>query len=454
MSGYGGYLHEFIDTPLEIFVCTICHLPSRDPQLNVCCGHTFCKSCLDATEKVAIIKNTCPICRSKNVTSVPNKQAHRAIRTLKVLCDNKSKGCQWQGELSGIEDHLYKTNATQLDGCQFQDIECTNKCGKSIQRQYFVDHVEKECQHRSVHCEHCDELGQYEFIIGDHKLQCKSLPQPCPNSCGAENMLLEEREEHSKICPLEIITCVYHKVGCTDTFARKNQIEHEKGNMEKHLLLAKEKLTVCKKNFEEELSQVEAFTQTKIDDLQSQLQKKRQQLEGILSIWSFNIQAQAAKLSMGNQSAPVIVKVPEITHKKDNKLDWFSDPFFANSYKLCLRVYANGCGNCKGTHLSVFFCIMKGPNDDNLSWPLRGIFTVQLLNQLSNEGHYSKKVVYQGNPNEYGDKVVADEKSSLGWGLSSFMPHTELFNNTAACQFFKDDCVFLKISMLMPCSYQ
>ena len=153
---------------------------------------------------------------------------------------------------------------------------------------------------------------------------------------------------------------------------------------------------------------------------------------------------------MGNQITPVIIKLPEFTHKKDSKLDWFSDPFFADSYKLCLRVYADGCGNCKGTHLSVFFCIMKGPNDNQLSWPLRGIFTVELLNQLSNTGHYSKKVIYQGNSNEYGDKVVTDEKSSLGWGLSSFMPHTDLYNITSVCQYFKDDCVFLQVSKMMP----
>ena len=446
----GGYLHEFIDAPLEIFVCNICHLPSRDPHLNVCCGHTFCKSCLDATKKVAILKNTCPMCRSKDFTSVPNKQAHRAIRSLNVLCDNKSKGCLWQGELSAMEDHLRKTGTSQFNGCQFQDLECTNNCGKTIQRQYFVDHVENDCPCRRVQCEHCDMSGKYEFITGDHKSKCKSLPQPCPNACGADNMLLEEREEHSKICPLEIITCVYHKVGCTESFARKDQIQHEKNNMQNHLLLAKELLTEYKKNFQVELSKVETFTQTKISDLQSQLQKKKQQLTGILSIWSFNIHAQAARLSLGNQTSPVIIKLPEFTHKKDSKLDWFSDPFFADSYKLCLRVYADGCGNCKGTHLSVFFCIMKGPNDNQLSWPLRGIFTVQLLNQLSNTGHYSKKVIYQGNPNEYGDKVVADEKSSLGWGLSSFIPHNDLYNTTSVCQYFKDDCVFLQVSKMIP----
>ena len=48
---HGGYEFKFVqgmDGNLEdIFMCKICYLPSRDPQLSVCCGHTFCKSCLD-----------------------------------------------------------------------------------------------------------------------------------------------------------------------------------------------------------------------------------------------------------------------------------------------------------------------------------------------------------------------------------------------------------------------
>lgn len=38
-------------------------------------------------------------------------------------------------------------------------------------------------------------------------------------------------------------------------------------------------------------------------------------------------------------------------------------------YKMCLRVYLNGDGTGRGTHLSLFFVVMKGPNDALLRWP-------------------------------------------------------------------------------------
>lgn len=38
-------------------------------------------------------------------------------------------------------------------------------------------------------------------------------------------------------------------------------------------------------------------------------------------------------------------------------------------YKMCLRVYLNGDGTGRGTHLSLFFVVMKGPHDALLRWP-------------------------------------------------------------------------------------
>lgn len=38
-------------------------------------------------------------------------------------------------------------------------------------------------------------------------------------------------------------------------------------------------------------------------------------------------------------------------------------------YKMCLRAYLNGDGTGRGTHLSLFFVLMKGPNDALLRWP-------------------------------------------------------------------------------------
>lgn len=38
-------------------------------------------------------------------------------------------------------------------------------------------------------------------------------------------------------------------------------------------------------------------------------------------------------------------------------------------YKMCLRIYLNGDGTGRGSHLSLFFVVMRGLSDALLKWP-------------------------------------------------------------------------------------
>ena len=58
---------------------------------------------------------------------------------------------------------------------------------------------------------------------------------------------------------------------------------------------------------------------------------------------------------------------------------------------MCLKVYANGVSEGKGTHVSAFICLMRGDNDDNLKWPFKGTIKVSLLNQLEGGQHHTKE---------------------------------------------------------------
>ena len=51
----------------------------------------------------------------------------------------------------------------------------------------------------------------------------------------------------------------------------------------------------------------------------------------------------------------------------------YSQPFYTDRYgcKMCGRVYLNGDGMGKGTHLSLFFVLMRGEYDALLEWPFR-----------------------------------------------------------------------------------
>ena len=89
------------------------------------------------------------------------------------------------------------------------------------------------------------------------------------------------------------------------------------------------------------------------------------------------------------KTAPVNLVVSNFTKKMKNKQVWYSDPFlaYAGGYQIHLGVVAAGKGNGKGTHISVFLQLMKGPNDDNLNqsghFPIHGYLTLELINKIT-----------------------------------------------------------------------
>ena len=141
-------------------------------------------------------------------------------------------------------------------------------------------------------------------------------------------------------------------------------------------------------------------------------------------------------LSHDNQTLPVIVTLSNFTERKKNKEHWFSDPFFAftGGYKMCLSVYANGINNGENTHVSILLHLMKGPYDDDLQhsghWPLRGTFTIELLNQLNDDNHYTRNVTFNSTtPERYTKRVLDSDKPSVGWREVHFIPQNAIFHD-------------------------
>ena len=243
-TSYGGYEYKFVNPPPDRCICNICHLPSRDAYMTgQCCeGQTICKSCLDQWQKTAG-NMKCPVCLKEEGGFYPNYHIKREIKSLyiSVYCTNKEKGCEWQGELNDINNHLGNS-----DGCQFEEVKCSNECRKMMQRQYLTNHVKTKCSRRKVNCQYCHDTREYQFIEGQHKEECPKLPLPCPNKCEVGSVPREDMEAHRKECPLEMIQCEYYSVGCKRAkLPRKDQEEHDNENMKEHLMMTKAQLAIA-----------------------------------------------------------------------------------------------------------------------------------------------------------------------------------------------------------------
>ena len=212
-------------------------------------------------------------------------------------------------------------------------------------------------------------------------------------------------------------------MGCKRAkLARKDLEEHDNEKMKEHLMMTKDELTKTKAQLDAALKQINSL---------ATLVNKH--------LYPFQLDTMATNFK---PVCPVTIKMTECKHKKENSIQWYSDPFYThnNGYKMCLRIDAAGYGVDKGTHLSVFLYLMKGPHDDELTWPLRGNFEVKLLNQISDNEHYSMIIGFDD------VRVVEGNRATRGWGYQRFISYEH--KSTPACRYLKADCLFFQVTKL------
>ena len=428
-SNESGYDYTFVDTPPDHTVCTICHLPSRNPHLSECCGHVFCKSCLDARASSC---TNCPVCIGAKLVTFYSEKIDQEVKKSKVYCTNKKKGCKWIGELKDLACH-HKNS----DGCKCVVVKCSNDCGMMLQRKKINKHLRLHCRLRNISCKHCHKVGVLQFIKGDHKNECQKIPVCCPNRCGTGTILRENMKAHMEECPLEMIDCEYHNVGCEVRVVRKGRMRHEEANVNEHLQMTKRKL--C--DTEERL----AILESKIHHLTSSSYVSHNQ-QTLVADWSNHL-AMLTRMATSIQVCPVIFRLHPFTTYEANDSCWHSDCFYTQNkgYMMRLLVYAGGRGIGKGTHLSVYLQLWKGAYDDELTWPLTGEFLITLLNQISDDKHHSYQLRYDDNtPLDVKSKITVKANFST-WGSPNFISNAELKTANSEVQFLKNDCIYMQV---------
>ena len=154
--------------------------------------------------------------------------------------------------------------------------------------------------------------------------------------------------------------------------------------------------------------------------------------------------------------APVYLEMPDFDKHTITNTEWYSSPFFAyeGGYVLCLRVHANTNGG-RGTRVSVYLHLMKGPYDDRLKWPLRGKFFIQLINTTTETCNPYHKTVHFDTPFDY-NRITAGKMSYYGLGYDEFVDFSRisssvetLSNLTVVDSFLtKHNSLFFMISYL------
>ena len=384
-----GYECEFVNEVHEHFKCPICENVLRDPHRVSCCDEEYCKECI---EQALRDHRPCSKCGTNDDIHIgKSKKTKRCIDNLMCYCTNRGEGCEWEGELLELDNHLNMNpvDENQLNGCDLTRIGC-RYCNEMLRRNEMGEHQENTCQNRPFNCEHCGHHDTYERVMTNHLPECPQQPVLCPQECGLSPKRMDMDAHKANDCPKTTIKCEIQ--GCEERRLRRDMPAHNEEYAVQHTQLLSQKV----RELEEEAQQ-----------------KKREQNARYL---------------------PITLTMTDFEQHLDAGDLWTSRLFYTQNegYALYLTVYAGGYGIAKFMdEISVYVHIARGEYDDQLDWPCQVHIQVSLLNQQQNEEHLTKFVGIRA------ERTA--KRHSQGW------PRFAKQRNVQQ-QFVKDNCLKFRVS--------
>ena len=502
-----GYECEFVEPPQKQFQseCPICLQILREPRLIDCCGHNYCDACI---ERVGKDGKPCPLCNEPGFTTMANKGLKRTLHEFCVYCPHRLRGCEWEGELGKLDEHLNSDPLPerQLKGCPFAVIECLH-CKEGICRDKIAGHQLERCPQRPYTCEYCTEYkSTFEDVAHSHWPECKCFLLPCPNECtpsgsGIQRQCLDQHVKEE--CPLTVVQCELHHAGCEVTLPRKDMAEHMKKDSIAHIsLLAAENRRLSKRLFEKEekiclltqqnteleenttkqsqelaltkqeltrtmqelmqeltqkvTSQALELTRTKQElaqkatsqdqELEAKLKDaQRQAIDRLQTQHQHDLQELRTEIEIQCDIFPMIVKMAGFDELKKKGTTWYSCPFYTGMAGYKMCLNVDANG----------YGAAKGTHISVFTYLMRGEFDSHL--KWPFRGTVTIQLVNQledkehhTDSNDYEDATPdfaqVDGERSGGWGSPEFLPHSELGLSVANNrQYLKDDCLIFRI---------
>ncbi|NXT76903.1 TRAF2 factor, partial [Zapornia atra] len=409
------------------YLCSNCNNILKK-ALQTLCGHRYCSACLSW-----IVRNNknavCQRCKDEDPSAVSEESLlaeerafgdaaiNKEISELKIHCG--TLGCSWSGTMKNFEEHQSL--------CEYALIPCHTGCGHMVMRKKLADHLENGCVNNVTTCQKCQQsLSSSEYQ--EHS---------CEDNLCKEKHVQTETTPKQKNCSTPLINkdgCHFSEVGCSFRGSKEKIKEHEKAAVGAHMLLLLQhvkqlKASLCgtakaaggsilsselnenenklhvfenivavlNKEVESSNLEIMAFRrQSELDqNMIRSLELKIADLHRCLTQKDAGLSSLHKTLVSSEQASydgVFLWKITEVGRKLQDSVTGravglYSPAFYTAryGYKVRLRVYLNGDGSGKGTHMSLFFVVMKGDYDALLPWPFKHKVTFMLLDQNNRE---------------------------------------------------------------------
>ncbi|ELV13135.1 TNF receptor-associated factor 2 [Tupaia chinensis] len=452
-----GFSKVLLGTKPEAkYLCSACGNILRRP-LQAQCGHRYCSSCLAGI--LSSGPQNCAACVHEGIyeddisildssSAFPDNAARREVESLPAAC--ASDGCTWKGTLKEYE-------SCHEGHCPFALTECP-ACEGLVRLSERERHTEQECPERSRSCPHCQAPCCGAALKVHHDV-CPKFPLSC-DSCGQRDILRETVEGEGQ--PEHEAQWLQEHLGLLLRWALEvGPPAREPGQPEPELLQRCESLEgktatfeniVCVLNREVERVAVTAAAcsrQHRLDqDKIEALSNKVQQLERHIGLKDLAVADLERRVLELEACSYFFLKISYSARKRHEAVAGRTPAIFSpahpphpprllHQHAMCLRVYLNGDGTGRGTHLSLFFVVMKGPNDALLRWPFNQKVTLMLLDQ-NNREHVIDAFRPDATSSSF-QRPVSDMNIASGCPL--FCPVSKMEAKNA---YVRDDAIFIK----------
>nr|XP_014119949.1 TNF receptor-associated factor 3 isoform X3 [Zonotrichia albicollis] len=419
----GGYKEKFVNAVEDKYKCEKCHLILCNPKQTEC-GHRFCETCMNA-----LLRSSSPKCTACQESIVKDKVfkdncCRRELLALQIYCRNENKGCKEQLSLGQLLMHL-RTD------CQFEELPCPRAdCKEKILRKDLPDHVEKSCKYRETTCKYCKSQVPMIMLQKHEDTDCPCVMVSCPHKCSVKTLMRSER----------VIDSQAEKLKELDKEIRPFRQNWEEADSMKSSVESLQNRVTELESVDKTAGQGARNTSL----LETQLSRHDQMLS-VHDIRLADMDLRFQVLETASYNGVLIWKIRDYKRRKQEAvmgktLSLYSQPFYTGyfGYKMCARVYLNGDGMGKGTHLSLFFVIMRGEYDALLPWPFKQKVTLMLMDQGPSRRHLGD--AFKPDPNSSSFKKPTGEMN-IASGCPVFVAQTVLENGT----YIKDDTIFIKV---------
>ncbi len=356
-----------------------------------CCGNHLCEACLN---KIKSGSKPCPLCCSSTFISLLDLRVERQLLELTVSCVFKEFGCEWTGELRGLDCHV-------SDVCQFVGVSCPWACGVQVAK----------------------------CMLEEHKLS---------------------------LCPKRPWYACFKDADLRGLAEKVDTLTKEKQTLSTEVCVMKEKLDHVQDENETLKSEMNALKESQTSDIQglrSLIDSLTTQLDELKTTLSSSSQTKPSPLEQKMCAspptepsllvAPATFTVTEVSRRKKHNAEWYSPYFLSHprGYQLQLRVDCGGIMDGKGSHISLFVYIAKGENDKGLKWPFEGSLAICLLDQVGSIHHERFVNFPKGLSTEIAGCVKDGVRAKRGQGFSQYISLDDLSS------YIKDNRISFQVSV-------